>query len=158
MSKADKGSARLPRVVLDTAVLLKALLLNGAEANQVRQGWQEGRYMPLIDGLNAQVLMRSLAYPELRLSEEQQHELLADFLPYAEVVAQGRTTARNTATAALDLCLAKAAKADLLVSDCKAIRAEFARRVSPSGKALCQVLGSQEFLRTIAFETAWEQA
>jgi len=122
------------RVVLDTNVVLSALVFRGGAAGQVRQAWQRGRVLPLASTATVQELVRVLAYPKFRLSKAEQDELLADYLPYAETaripqpppaVPDGRD--------ALDLPfmhLAVAGKAQVLVSgdrDLLAISAEFER-------------------------------
>ena len=74
------------RVVLDTNVVLSALVFRGGAAGQVRLAWQRGQVLPLASTATVQELIRVLAYPRLRLSQLEQDELLADYLPYAEVV------------------------------------------------------------------------
>ena len=74
------------RAVLDTNVVLSALVFRGGEAGQVRQAWQRGRVSPLASKATVQELVRVLAYPKFRLSSAEQDELLADYLPYAETV------------------------------------------------------------------------
>jgi uncharacterized protein len=80
MSKAP------PRVVLDTNVVLSALLFGGGKAGRVRSGWQARRFVPLASTATAQELVRVLAYPKFKLSAHEQKELLADWLPWVEVV------------------------------------------------------------------------
>ena len=75
-----------PRVVLDTNVVLSALLFGGGPAARVRVGWQAGRLVPLASTATAQELVRVLGYPKFRLSTAEQAELLADFMPWVEVV------------------------------------------------------------------------
>ena len=74
------------RVVLDTNVVLSALVFRGGAAGQVRQAWQRGLVLPLASTATVQELVRVLAYPKFRLSPAEQDELLADYLPYAETV------------------------------------------------------------------------
>ena len=74
------------RVVLDTNVVLSALVFRGGAAGQVRQAWQRGLILPLASRATVQELVRVLAYPKFRLSQAEQDELLADYLPYAETV------------------------------------------------------------------------
>lgn len=74
------------RVVLDTNVVLSALVFRGSAAAQVRQAWQRGLVLPLASTSTVQELLRVLAYPKFRLSSAEQDELLADYLPYAETV------------------------------------------------------------------------
>lgn len=75
-----------PRVVLDTNVVLSALLFGGRPAARVRAGWQSGRFVPLASTATAQELVRVLDYPNFSLSAGEQQELLADLLPWVEVV------------------------------------------------------------------------
>lgn len=74
------------RVVLDTNVVLPALVFAGGTAGLVRQGWQRGAFVPLVSTATAQELVHVLAYPKFRLSAAEQDELLADYLPYAQTV------------------------------------------------------------------------
>jgi putative PIN family toxin of toxin-antitoxin system len=75
-----------PRVVLDTNAVLSALLFGGGPAARVRAGWQSARLVPLASTATAQELVRVLGYPKFRLSAAEQAELLADFMPWVEVV------------------------------------------------------------------------
>ncbi len=74
------------RVVLDTNVVLSALVFRGGTAGQVRLAWQRGLLLPLASAATVQELVRVLSYPKFRLSPAEQDELLADYLPYAETV------------------------------------------------------------------------
>lgn len=74
------------RVVLDTNVVLSALVFSGGQAAQLRLGWQQGAFVPLASTATAQELVRVLAYPKFGLSKAEQDELLADYLPYAQTV------------------------------------------------------------------------
>jgi putative PIN family toxin of toxin-antitoxin system len=75
-----------PRVVLDTNVVLSALLFGSGPAARVRAGWQAGLFMPLASTATAHELVRVLAYPKFKLSAAEQHELLADVMPWMQVV------------------------------------------------------------------------
>ncbi len=75
-----------PRVVLDTNVVLSALLFGGKAAGVLRLGWQQGAFTPLVSTATVQELMRVLAYPKFRLMAGDQQELLADFLPHTTAV------------------------------------------------------------------------
>jgi uncharacterized protein len=74
------------RVVLDTNVVLSALVFGGGVAAQLRHAWQQGRFVPLVSTATVQELVRVLSYPKFRLSLLDQEELLADYLPYAKTV------------------------------------------------------------------------
>lgn len=71
-----------PRVVLDTNVVLSALLFRSESANRLRHAWQGGAFRSLVSTETAQELLRVLAYPKFRLSTNDRQELLADYLPY----------------------------------------------------------------------------
>jgi putative PIN family toxin of toxin-antitoxin system len=75
-----------PRVVLDTNVVLSALVFGGGPAASVRRGWQAGRFVPLASTATGQELVRVLGCPKFRLSAAEQSELLADYLPWVQVV------------------------------------------------------------------------
>ena len=72
-----------PRVVLDTNVVVSALVFSGDLSARLRGAWQSGACRPLISTATAHELIRVLAYPKFRLSADEQEELLADYLPYA---------------------------------------------------------------------------
>ena len=74
------------RVVLDTNVVLSALVFGGGQAGQLRRAWQAGAFVPLVSAVTVQELVRVLAYPKFALTRGEQDELLADFLPYAQTV------------------------------------------------------------------------
>lgn len=77
---------RLLRVVLDTNVVLSALVFGGGATARLRTAWQDGRLVPLLSTATAKELVRVLACPKFRLDAQAQQELLADYLPCAVVV------------------------------------------------------------------------
>lgn len=74
------------RVVFDTNVILSALLFGGPATRRLRGLWQQGICTPLVSTATAGELVRVLGYPKFRLSPQEREELLADYLPYAQVV------------------------------------------------------------------------
>lgn len=78
------------RVVLDSNVVLSSLLFRGAIAERVRHVWRSGAIVPLVSTQTASELLRVLAYPKFRLSVGEQHELLADYLPFTTSVRIGQ--------------------------------------------------------------------
>ena len=74
------------RVVLDTNVVLSALLFNAGRLAWIRHAWQRQQLQPLVCKETVNELLRVLAYPKFKLTASEQEELLADFLPYADVV------------------------------------------------------------------------
>jgi putative PIN family toxin of toxin-antitoxin system len=120
------------RVVLDTNVVLSALVFGGGAAGRVRRAWQQGALLPLASNATGQELVRVLAYPKFRLSQPEQDELLADYLPYTQTVRIPHPPPQvPDCRDALDepfMHLALAGKAQVLVSgdrDLLAIAAEF---------------------------------
>ncbi len=76
---------RPPRVVLDTNVLVSALILGG-ELAWLTDAWQRQRVRPLVSRATAAEFMAVLAYPKFRLSGEEQQAMLAEYLPWCEAV------------------------------------------------------------------------
>lgn len=112
--------SRPPRVVLDTNLVLSALVFANGRLASLRHAWQGGRCVPLVSKATTAELIRVLAYPKFKLSDEEQHELLADYLPWCVTV---RIPNPPPATPACRepfdqpfLQLAAAGKADYLVS------------------------------------------
>ena len=83
----SRSPPRVPRAVLDANVVLSALVFTGGPTARLRQHWQAGAIVPLVSTATAQELVRVLAYPKFGLDADQRHELLADYLPWAEVIA-----------------------------------------------------------------------
>src|SRR5215471_16450244 len=77
---------RAVRVVMDTNVVLSALVFTQGRLSALRQAWQLSRCRPLVSTATTAELMRALAYPKFKLSAEEQQELLADYLPYCTTV------------------------------------------------------------------------
>jgi uncharacterized protein len=74
------------RIVLDTNIVVSALLFNTGRLAWVRQAWQRQQLQPLVCRDTVDELLRVLAYPKFKLSAEEQNNLLRDFLPFAEVI------------------------------------------------------------------------
>jgi putative PIN family toxin of toxin-antitoxin system len=132
-----------PRVVLDTNVVLSALLFGGGWAARVRSGWQSGRFVPLASTATARELVRVLAYPKFRLSADDQEQLLADVMPWMQVVQipdpPPPAPARRDAFDLPFLHLAIAGKAHALVSGDRDLLA------LAGAPGLCPVLVVQDF-------------
>jgi len=76
----------IPRLVLDTNVIVSALLFTSGRLAWIRRAWQHGRIQPLACKQTVDELLRVLAYPKFKLTDEEQGDLLEDFLPYVEIV------------------------------------------------------------------------
>lgn len=74
------------RVVLDTNIVLSALVFAQGRLAPLREAWQQARCQPLISSATAAELIRTLNYPKFKLSGDEQQELLADYLPYCMTV------------------------------------------------------------------------
>jgi putative PIN family toxin of toxin-antitoxin system len=73
-----------PRVILDTNVVLSALLFANGHLTWVRRAWQAGQIRPVVCKQTVSELLRVLTYPKFKLTTADQEELLADFLPFTE--------------------------------------------------------------------------
>lgn len=110
--------ARLTRVVLDTNVLVSALLFPGA-ARELVERWQRGSMRLLASAAMMRELARVLAYQKFRLSEDEISELLHDeVLPFVTPVAVREVPAVIAEEPADDefLACALAGHADAVVS------------------------------------------
>jgi uncharacterized protein len=77
---------RLLRVVIDTNILLSALIFGSGRVGIFRQLWQDRRFQPLVSKPTVTELIRVLAYPKFKLTSAEREDLLADYLPFCEVV------------------------------------------------------------------------
>lgn len=82
------GSKRLnpPRAVCDTNVVVSALVFSAGRLSQIRTAWAGGHLVPLVSRATVAELMRVLTYPKFHLTPDEQSELLADYLPFAETI------------------------------------------------------------------------
>ena len=74
------------RPVLDTNILVSALLFHSGALSWLRGAWRTGRIRPLAGRRTTTELIRVLAYPKFALSEGERQELLDDYLPFCETV------------------------------------------------------------------------
>lgn len=74
------------RVVLDTNVVVSALLFTSGRLAWMRRAWQHQALQPLVCRETVGELLCVLAYPKFKLTSEAQQSLLQDFLPFAEIV------------------------------------------------------------------------
>ena len=75
-----------PRVVLDTNVVLSALVFARGRLSPLRFAWEAGHIQPVISQVTAAEFMRVLSYPKFKLKGPEQQELLADYLPFCVTV------------------------------------------------------------------------
>ena len=116
------------RVVLDTNVVVSASLFTKGHLTWIRESWANGRILPLIDTPCAEELVRVLAYPKFRLTQDDIAALLGAYLPFTETVdtANAKTSRLPRSRDPHDqkfLVLAQAGKADVLVTGNQALLA-----------------------------------
>ena len=75
-----------PRLVLDTNVLVSALLFHSGRLSWLRGAWNSGRIRPLAGRETTAELIRVLGYPKFRLSDADRQDILEDYLPFCETV------------------------------------------------------------------------
>ena len=111
---------KAPRVVLDTNVLVSALLFRSGRLSWLRQAWQTMALRPVMAKPTTEELLRVLAYPKFRLTSAEVEALLEELLPWVEVFAAPipsvvkRWTVRDPKDQILDLALG--AGVDLLLT------------------------------------------
>lgn len=151
MSKASKDRIRPLRVVIEPALLLRALLATHGPAETLRRAWQREAIHPLITAPLMTALLQSLSYPALALSPDDRQELLADLLPHAEVVPPPTSLLiRSLAAPARALVeLALATRADLILSDDPALHAWATARRSPHARELCAVRAISDWIQVL---------
>ena len=135
-----------PRVVIDTNLVLSALVFAQGRLTPLRQGWQAQRIRPLVSRVTAAELIRVLAYPKFRLSPTEQRELLADYLPCCETVRipapPPKTPACRDAFDVPFLQLALAGKARALVTGDRDL-------LSLARGFACPILSADQFIDSL---------
>ena len=108
------------RVVLDTNVAVSALVFRAGRLAWLREAWEAGRVVPLVSAVTVAELVRVLAYPKLKLSEEEAKTLLARYMEHAETARDASPVLRVPACRDEDdrvfLRLAYAARVTALVT------------------------------------------
>lgn len=138
-----------PRVVLDTNVLLSALLFRGGAVAWLRQSWQSGGIHPLASQATAAELLRVLSYPKFHLTGDEQEDLLGDYLPWCEIVSVPDSIVVPDCRDFSDrpfLALAKSAQADALVTgdkDLLALSKTFAVPIMEPAELRNRMFGKQ---------------
>ena len=108
-----------PRAVLDTNVLLSALLFHAGVLSWLRQAWQSKTIRPLASHDTTAELIRVLSYPKFRLTDDEREDLLGDYLPWCETVTVPKPIEVPDCRDPFDrpfLELALSAEADVLVT------------------------------------------
>jgi len=80
------------RVVLDTGVLISAMLFSREKWNWLRDGWIWGRIRPIVCKSTTLELIQVLKYPKFQLTGSERKTLLEEFLPFSEAAAEPKET------------------------------------------------------------------
>jgi len=135
-----------PRVVLDTNLVLSALVFAQGRLAVLRHAWQGGRFVPLVSKATTAELIRVLAYPKFKLDTEEQQELLADYLPWCKTVRIPNPSPAIPACRDIYdqpfLQVAIAGQADYLVSGDQDL-------LSLAGQIVCPIITAEIFLKTL---------
>jgi uncharacterized protein len=135
-----------PRVVLDTNVILSALLFRSARVSWIAEAWKGKRLIPLVSKETLVELLRVLTYPKFKLTPAERQCVLEAFLPYAETV---QTTAIQSLPQCRDphdqkfLILAKQGGADFLVTG-------DADLLAVKNLNMCPVITPEEFAKRLS--------
>lgn len=134
---------RPPRTVLDTNLVLSALVFREGRLAALREAWQGRRVVPLVSRATAAELIRVLAYPKFKLSAEEREELLADYLPHCTTVRVPQPPPKTPdCRDPFDrpfLELAAAGRADYLVTGDRDL-------LSLAGRFVCPIVTAEELL------------
>lgn len=135
---------RPPRVVIDTAVVMSALLFGGGPGSRLRECWQRGYCRPLLCRATLIDLQRALAQPQFGFSRAEQDRLLADYLPHALKVRVPEALREGDEPPALAYArLAMAGRAHVVVSSDPDL-------LALQGRLPWQVLALEPFLDAVA--------
>jgi uncharacterized protein len=106
------------RIVFDTSVVVSAVVLQSSQLAWLRAHWSAGACVPLVSRDTVDELIHILEYRKFRLEAQRRNELLADYLPFCEIVEVTRkcsVVCRDVKDQPF-LDLAQSGKADSLVS------------------------------------------
>lgn len=74
-------------MVLDTNLVLSALVFSHGRPGPLRRAWQAGLCTPLVSAVTAAELLRVLQFPKFKLTPSEREELLSDYLPFCRAVS-----------------------------------------------------------------------
>lgn len=133
-------------VVIDTNLVLSALVFAQGRVTPLRQAWQAQRIQPLVSRVTAAELIRVLAYPKFKLTPEEQQELLADYLPYCKIIKipepPPRTPPCRDAFDVPFLQLALADKAKVVITGDQDL-------LDLAGDFACPIPSAEQFIKTL---------
>ena len=135
-----------PRVVIDTNLVLSALVFAQGRLTSLRHAWQSGGCRPLVSRDTVAELLRVLTYPKFKLAPDEQQELLADYLPWCATVRipnpPPKTPACRDPFDLPFLQLAIAGKADHLVTGDHDL-------LSLAGDFVCPIITADQFMKAL---------
>ncbi len=138
------------RAVIDTNLLVSALVFSYGRLAALRLAWQDGRFRPLVSKSTTTELLRVLAYSKFKLTQEEQEELLADYLPFCITVRMPvKLPTVPSCRDPLDepfLHLALVGKADYLVTGDRDL-------LSLVDSFACPIVTAEQFLSTLPAKT-----
>lgn len=145
MTSAARSSTP-PRVVIDTNLVLSALIFANGRLTPLRQAWQSQRIQPIVSRVTATELIRVLAYPKFKLTADEQQELLADYLPCCKTVRipepPPRTPPCRDVFDIPFMELAIAGKATALITGDRDL-------LSLAGSFTCPIVSAEQFINTL---------
>lgn len=116
------------RVVLDTNVILSALLFEHGNLAWLRKAWQDQSIRPVMSNSTREDLFCALEYPEFDLSVPEQDRLLEEFFPYCEHATVSNWMPSHGVFCQVFLAVAHKTRVEALVSvekDLVALRGTF---------------------------------
>ena len=134
------------RVVLDTNVVVAALLFGGGRWGWLIDAWRAQVFTPLVSKETALEILRVLAYPKFQLSAIEQEAVAGAYLPFTETVsvpedAECAVKCRDNNDLKF-FALANVAKADYVVSGDHDIHAA-------TGFSTCPVVRPDDFKKVL---------
>ena len=139
-------SSTPPRVVIDTNLILSALIFANGRLTPLRQAWQSQRIQPIVSRVTATELIRVLAYPKFKLTADEQQELLADYLPHCKTVRipepPPRTPPCRDVFDIPFMELAIAGKATALITGDRDL-------LGLAGSFTCPIVSAEQFINTL---------
>ena len=134
------------RVVIDTNVVLSALLFKSGAMAPIRDALQRGACVPVLSRETAEELIRVLAYPKFELDTAQHQTILPEYLPHCATLPHPKTRTKLPKCRDEDdqpfLLLAAASGADVLVTGDKDL-------LALQGQVKFRILSPGEFLTLI---------
>jgi putative PIN family toxin of toxin-antitoxin system len=139
------GTQKVVRVVIDTNVVVSALLFGGIPG-QLIPLWKSGHIKSLTSAEIIDEYIRVMTYPKFKLSEEEIHYLLHfEILPYFDVISVGLAHSpiiqKDPSDDMFILC-AEAGKANVIISGDQHL-------LSLKNYKKIKILNPKQFLKTV---------